>query len=219
MAKEKQKLSIKKVALIHSDHFLFLLYLSVMILVTFLQQEYVFLPQLTTLDIVSEESRLQILETFQRSRWISFLAIPVLLFMRLFLVSLCFYVGGFFFSGMGEKKFKDWWHISLIAQSVMVVYGVTLFVFNISVGSDITSRLTRYTSLLCLGGDNMDSWIRLPLSSINLFEVFYWVVMSLLIVRLCKTKIGKAFQFVMSTYGVGYFFYIAFLMFLQLYLS
>lgn len=219
MAKENRETSINKDSFILTNRILFLLYLCVMIVVTFLQQEYVFIPHLKTLDIVGEESRIQILEAFQHSRWISFLSIPVLLLLRLFLVTLCLYIGGFFFSEMGAKRFNDWWHIVIIAQSVMIGYGILLFALNLSMGPDMVKELTKYSSLLFLGRDDLESWIRLPLSSINLFEVLYWIVMSILVMKLCKTKIGKSFQFVMSTYGVGYLFYIAFLMFLQLYLS
>ncbi len=59
----------------------------------------------------------------------------------------------------------------------------------------------------------------MPLAAVNVFEVLYWIVMALLVGRLCRTKFGKSFKFVMSTYGVGYVFYIALLMFLMLYLT
>lgn len=68
-------------------------------------------------------------------------------------------------------------------------------------------------------GEKIEPWVRMPLAAINVFEVLYWVVMALLVGGLCGTRFGKSFKFVMSTYGVGYLFYIAFLMFLMLYLT
>lgn len=49
----------------------FLLYVSVMLIITFLQQEFVLLPELQNLDISGEEAKGQLLERYQKTRWIS----------------------------------------------------------------------------------------------------------------------------------------------------
>lgn len=198
---------------------LFLLYVSVMLVITFLQQEFVLLPELQNLDIIGEDSKAQLLERYQSTRWLSFLLVPVLLLLRLSLVTLCLFLGGFFFAEMIGKRFGDWWGVATVAQAVMLTYSVILCIVNLTAGANKTMELTTYTSLLFLGNDNMEQWVRLPLSAVNFFEILYWVVMSLLLEKLCGTKFGKSFKFVMSTYGVGYLFYIALLMFLMLYLT
>lgn len=198
---------------------LFLLYVSVMLIITFLQQEYVLLPMLQNLDVIGEETRVQMLEQYQRMRWVSFLLAPFLLLLRLSLVTLCLFIGSFFFAAMNGRKFKDWWDVVMVAQSVMLANNILLCVVNIGFGADEAMDLTMYSSLLLLGGESIEPWVRIPLSAVNVFEVLYWVVMALLVGRLCGTKLGKSFKFVMSTYGVGYLFYIALLMFLMLYLT
>ena len=198
---------------------LFLLYVSVMLVITFLQQEFVLLPELQNLDIIGEDAKVQLLERYQRMRWLSFLLVPLLLLLRLSLVTLCLFIGGFFFAEMSGKRFGDWWGVATVAQAVMLTYSVILCIVNLSAGANKAMELTKYTSLLFLGGENMEQWVRLPLSAVNIFEILYWTVMSLLVGKLCGTKFGKSFKFVMSTYGVGYLFYIALLMFLMLYLT
>ena len=79
--------------------------------------------------------------------------------------------------------------------------------------------ITTYTSLLFLAGDDIEPWVKMPLSAINVFEIVYWCVMSLCVGKLVGTSFGKSFKFVMSSYGIGYLFYIALLMFLLLYLA
>ena len=197
----------------------FLLYVSVMLIITFLQQEFVLLPELQNLDIVGEDTRAQMLERYHRMRWISFLLAPFLLLLRLSLVTLCLFIGSFFFAETNGKKFKDWWSVAMVAQAVMLTYSVILCAVNIGVGANKALELTKYTSLLFLGGDNIEPWIRMPLAAVNIFEVLYWIVMALLVGRLCGTRWSKSLKFVMSTYGVGYLFYIALLMFLMLYLT
>lgn len=197
----------------------FLLYVSVMLVITFLQQEYVLLPELQNLDIIGEDVKVQLLERYQSTRWLSFLLVPVLLLLRLSLVTLCLFIGGYFFVEMSGKRFVDWWGVATVAQAVILTYSVILCILNLSAESNKAMELTKYTSLLFLGGEKLESWVRLPLSAVNIFEVLYWIVMSLFVGKLSGTKFGKSFKFVMSTYGVGYLFYIALLMFLLLYLT
>lgn len=198
---------------------LFLVYVSVMLVITFLQQEFVLLPQLQSLDIVGEESRAYLLEQYQRTRWLSFLFVPVLLILRLSLVTLCLYIGGFFISVFEGKSFKDWWGVALSAQSVILLNSVLLCILNLRYGPTKAVEFSAYTSLQFLVRDNVDQWIKLPLSAINVFEIGYWIVLSLSAMRLCHISFGKSFQAVLSSYGVGYLFYISLMMFLLLYLS
>lgn len=55
----------------NKELFIFLLYVSVMLIITFLQQEFVLLPELQNLDIIGEEAKGQLLERYQKTRWIS----------------------------------------------------------------------------------------------------------------------------------------------------
>jgi hypothetical protein len=198
---------------------LILLYVSVMFVITFLQQEFVLLPEIQNLDIIGDEARISLLERYQHMRWLSFLLLPILLLFRLFLVTSCLFVGGFFFIEMSGWRFGEWWGVATIAQSVMLFYSVILCIISMSVEANTVMVFNESISLMFLVGKNVEPWVRLPLSAVNAFEILYWVLMSLLVGRLCGTKYGKSFLFVMSTYGVGYLFYVAFLMFLMMYLA
>ena len=202
-----------------SGTILFLLYVSMMLIITFLQQEFALLPELQNLDIVGEDAKAQLLERYQRMRWLSFFLVPVLLVLRLLLVSLCLFIGSFFFTEMSGKKFKDWWGVATIAQAVMLSYIVVLCIVNIAFGANMAMDVTSYTSLLFLGREDIEPWVRMPLAAMNVFEILYWIVMALCVGKLCGTKFWQSFKFVMSSYGVGYLFYIALLMFLMLYLT
>ncbi len=197
----------------------FLLYVSVMLIITFLQQEFVLLPELQNLDIVEEWAKAQLLERYQRMRWVAFVLVPTLLALRLSLVSLCLFTGSFFFAETNGKKYKDWWGVAVIAQAVMLAYSVILCIVNIAFGANMAMDVTTCTSLLFLGGEDIDPWVRMPLAAVNVFEILYWIVMALCVGKLCGTKFWHSFKFVMSSYGVGYLFYIALLMFLMLYLT
>lgn len=190
-----------------------------MLIITFLQQEFVLMPELQNLDIMGEESKARLLEKWQQWRWVSFAIAPLLLLLRLSFVSLCLFIGSFFFAEMSGKKFKDWWGIAMKAQAVMILYSMMLCAVNIALGADKALEVTKYTSLLFLGGDSVEQWIKIPLTAINAFEIVYWFVMARLVGVQTGNRLVKSFGFVMSSYGVGYLFYIVLMMFLVLYLS
>lgn len=197
----------------------FLLYVSVMLIITYLQQEFVLLPELQHLDIVEEASKAQLLERWQRMRWLSFVIAPLMLLLRLSLVSLCLFVGGFFFADMSGRKYRDWWGIALKAQAVLLSYSAALCIVNLTAGANQAMALSKYSSLLFLGGDSLAQWIKIPLAAVNVFEIAYWLVMAHLVAVQTENRFAASFKFVLSSYGVGYLFYIVFLMFLVLYLS
>lgn len=197
----------------------FLLYVSVVLIVTFLQQEFVLLPELQGLDIIEDGAKSELIDRYQKWRWLSFVISPLLLIIRLSLVSLCLFIGGFFYSETGGNKFKDWWVVALRAQAVLLVYSVILCYANILIGANQAMTVSKFTSLLFLGSDSMQEWVRMPLAAVNIFEIAYWIVMSVLVSKLVGTKFGRSFKFVMSSYGVGYLCYIVLLMFLMLYIG
>lgn len=196
-----------------------LIYISFMFIFTFLQQEFVLIPELQNLDIINEEAKSAALFEYQRTRWLYFVVVPVLLLLRLSLVSLCLFIGGLFFPEMSGRKYEDWWAIAMKAQSVMIIYSLILCVVNIIYGGNKVSDVSSYSSLLFIGGELLEDWIKIPLTAINIFEIIYWIVMSSLVSKLVKTPFGKSFKFVMSTYGVGYLCYIILLMFVVLYVG
>lgn len=126
----------------------FLLYVGVMLITTFLQQEFVLIPELQNFDLVGDEARAQMLEKWQKWRWLSFVAAPILLLLRLSLVSLCLFVGSFFSAEMAGRKFRDWWGVAMKAQAVMILYSVVLCVVNVTSGANEAQTLTNCTSLL-----------------------------------------------------------------------
>jgi len=198
---------------------LFLLYVSVILIITFLQQEFVFMPHLQSLDLIGDEAKEQVINEWQKWRWTSFLVAPTLLLIRLFLISLCLFVGSFFFTNMAIPNFKMWCRVSLIAQSVMILYSVVICTLYLLYGSNAPSNFISYSSLLIFSTENIEQWIKLPLSAINIFEIAYWLVLSKCVSVQTNNGFGKSFKFVMSSYGVGYLFYIVLLMFLMLYLN
>lgn len=190
-----------------------------MLIITFLQQEFVLLPEFQNLDVIGEEAKVHLIDSFRKTRWLSFAFPPIILAIRLSLVSICLFLGSFFFSEMNGVQYSKWWKVAISAQSVMLVYSCILCIINICTGENRAMEISSSISLLCLAREDTATWIKIPLSAFNIFEIAYWCVLSLCVGKLVGTNFSKSFKFVMSSYGVGYLFYIALLMFLMLYLA
>lgn len=197
----------------------FLVFLIIMFIITYLQQEFVLLPELHSLDIVGDDTKIELIRRFQQMRWLAFLLGPLLLLLRLVLVTLCLFIAGFFFNEMEGNTFGNWWGVALKAQIVMVAYSVFLCVANLVLAPDTVVKISTYSSLLFLCNGDTEAWVRLPLAAINFVEVLYWTALTFFVGKLCNTTFGKSFRFVLSSYGVGYLFYLSLLIFLLLYLT
>ena len=163
---------------------------------------------------MNEEDRMNFLNEYQKKRWSAYIVAPIMMLARLSLVSLCLFIGSFCFAQMSGFKYVDWWSVAIKAQSVMIFYNIISCVCSIH-----NIDISIYTSLMFLAGENVDYWLKIPLSALNVFEIAYWMVMSVLVCKKVGANFKKSFKFVLSSYGVGYLFYIALLMFLILYFT
>ena len=190
-----------------------------MLVITFLQQEFVLLPELQNIDIISQDIREDVLAKFQKVRWFTFIVPPLLLILRLSLISFCLYIGSYFFVHCSGRRFSEWLCITVKAQWVILLYSIILCCCNLITKDNQSANIASFCSLLFLANNNLEDWIKLPLTAVNFFEIAYWIVMSVLVSKLVGTNFGRSFKFVMSSYGVGYLCYIVFLMFLMLYIG
>ena len=140
--------------------------------------------------------------------------------LRMLLVSFCLFLGSFFNEQFQGLRFSYCWNIAVKADTVTVFYNVLACVCSIMLGAEVWTEYNRYVSLLFLvSPDITEQWLLVPIAALNIFEVCYWLfIAGLLSVKQVGVKFSVALRYTMSTYGVGYLFYIVFLMFLMLYL-
>lgn len=80
-----------------SKVYLFLFIIGVSLLLVYIQQEYVYIPHIDDVFLFNDVFKMQLLDQFNRYLWISFFMAPLIVFMRIILVSGCLFVGGFVF--------------------------------------------------------------------------------------------------------------------------
>jgi len=138
--------------------------------------------------------------------WLSYLFAPLLLLLRITLVSCCFYTA-FFFKNR-QSDFSSCFNIALKADTVFLFSGLFNIVFRLIVpATNLTELHANPLSLLYyINVEAIPSYLLYPLGLINLAEFFYWVLMVGLVRYRYKFSASDSFSFVLQSYGIGLLF-------------
>lgn len=101
---------------------LLIIFITLLIVFTWLQQEYVAIPQLTNMPVVDDAVKGRLIENFYKYRWVGFLTAPLILLLRITLTTLCLFIGGFFDEAMPKQNFRQWWNVVLVSMIFLAVY-------------------------------------------------------------------------------------------------
>lgn len=186
----------------------------------YLQQIYIVIPQISNMSVVDEVVRTKIIESYYKYRWLMFLVPIVILLFRVSLVAMCLFLGSFFIEREQQMKYADSWNIALKSDIILILFSIAICAVAVISGSDSATEFSRHSSFAFLVDPNItEQWLLVPIAALNVFEVGYWFFMAKLVAVQTGDGYWSSFKFVLSTYGVGYLFYIVFLMFLLLYLT
>lgn len=186
----------------------------------YLQQIYIVIPQISNMSVVDEVVKTKIIESYYKYRWLMFLVPIVILLFRVSLVAMCLFLGSFFIEREQQMKYADSWNIALKSDIILILFSIAICAVAVISGSDSATEFNRHSSFAFLVDPNItEQWLLVPIAALNVFEVCYWFFMAKLVAVQTGDGYWSSFKFVLSTYGVGYLFYIVFLMFLLLYLT
>ncbi|WP_462353947.1 hypothetical protein [Alistipes timonensis] len=196
------------------------LFIACLLIIIYLEQEYIAIPQISNMSVVDETVKTKILEGYYKFRWLMFLAPVVILLIRVSLVALCLFLGSLFNDQQKKIKYTEGWNIALKSDVVLILFSVAVCAAAVVAGSDAATEFSRHSSFAFLVDSNItDQWLLVPIAALNIFEICYWFFMAKLVAVQTGDSYWSSFKFVLSTYSVGYLFYIVFLMFLLLYLT
>ena len=137
-------------------------------------------------------------------KWIGYIVILIFIFVKLVLTTICLNIGTF----LMEYKvgFGQLWRIVVNSTAVFaigkVLYTVQLARMDIQHIEDV-EKADIFSLLGMIGYDQVPQWAVFALGSMNLLELFYWVLLSLGIMWGIKLRWGKSIGFVALTYGMG----------------
>ncbi|MDR6545838.1 hypothetical protein J2810_001886 [Chryseobacterium rhizosphaerae] len=171
------------------------------------------------IDFLTKEYPNEVVQNYMESQkkwwWVSYATIPLLIGIKILLVSFCLnFVKLFDLPGLEKIKFPDLLSFVLVAETVFIIAGFYKFVnfYWINTDYSLEDLQTYYPiSLINLREYISDEkWLAYPLQLVNLFELFYWGILAWGIWELSEQKISfpKSLSLTTITYGVGLLFWV-----------
>lgn len=155
--------------------------------------------------------------------WMSYAVIPLLIGIKILLVAFCLnFIKLLDLPKADQIKYGDFLFLALLAESVFIIGGFYKFIYFYWINTNYTLEdvQTYYPLSLINFKENIstEKWLAYPLQLINLFELFYWVLLAWGLREFLEGKISylKSFGLVVITYGVGLLFWTATVCFLIL---
>ncbi len=172
---------------------------------------------------LSEQLTIDQIETLFNTKaewaWVSYVVLPLLLFLKITVIAWILAIGGFFTDTSLDHK--AYFQIVLKAEFVFLLAIVFKIIWFKFIAPDSTFEQVQQFVPLSLqhiiDTGNVPQWGLYPLQLINIFELAYWLVLSVLISK--ATKMGNGLKIVAMGYGPALFIWVVFIMFLTLNLS
>ena len=163
---------------------------------------------------------------FQKKwQWLSYPFIPLLLLIKITLISSVLYIGTFFYS-KAKVTFKQLFNAVVKAEFVFLGVGVLKIIWFYFFQTNYTLEDLQYfyplSALNIVGYQGLESWFIYPLQVLNLFELAYWLLLAYFIGKLAFTEKDKGkpmdlgFKIVASSYGSALLLWVVVMMFFTL---
>lgn len=170
---------------------------------------------------LSYERMDEMLDTTKKWEWLSYVMLPIILFLKIFLTATSLFTGALILGV--ETSFKKLMHEAVQAEFVMVLPGVVKLLWFSFVRLDYSLQDLQYFSPLSVfslfNSAEVESWLIYPLQLLNLFEVAYWCVLAWLLRDVLNRDFAGSLGFVAGTYGMGLLLWIILVMFLTVSLT
>ena len=191
---------------------------------TFITNHYVFKEDIylrSYADQLSFQGIEALMDIKQRFWWTSYLVLPFIVLLKIGFSTICISIGAVLSNV--EFKFKSLLKAALVAE-VIFILGQIIYIVNISLHLDAVTLQTAsnyypLTALSFWGTQNVTSWLRYPLQTLNLFEVGYVLVLSWLISQKWKPDFVESLSVVFPSYATGLILWLALVVFLTLQVS
>ena len=169
---------------------------------------------------ISTDQLIKILELNQKWQWLGYVLLPVILLLKIAVISSVLYMGTFFF----EKKiaYKRLFTIVTKAEFIFVLVALVKllwFVFQDDYTLQDVQSFYPLSALSVVGYEELQPWFVYPFQTLNLFELAYWIILAWLIGREIQSTTDKALKIVASSYGSALLIWVVAVMFFTLNVS
>ncbi len=174
-------------------------------------------------DKLTEDQLKEILHLRDLWTWLSYLLFPLLLYIKIVIITIIIDLGLFFYNYNKEIKYKQLFNIVVKAEFIFLLPIIIKFVWFVFFQTDYTLDDIQKFAPLSLYSifphNDTNLWLSYPLQMVNAFELLYWIRLSSLISKVAEITKLKAFVIVAYSYGIGLFTFIILVMFFTLKIS
>lgn len=135
-------------------------------------------------------------------KWIGYLLIPVVLLVKIYMISFCIEIGAIFRGYNISMKIIV--HIVLLAEPAIVAGQIIRTALLYLSGYNSINEIQYFYPLSILNlfnYANLESWLIYPLQMINLFVVTYFFILAYGLSMILKKNFARMISFTVSTYG------------------
>jgi hypothetical protein len=151
-------------------------------------------------------------------QWIAYLALPIILLLKISILSIVLLAGSFFWNV--NISFKRLFQIALIAEFIFIIPSLIKLGWFLLIKKDyeLIDLQTFYpmslVNLVNIG--DVPIWLYYPLQTVNIFEVVYWCVLAYGLALVTMERWHKMVRLVASSYGVGLLVWLVFITFITI---
>ena len=171
-------------------------------------------------DQLTYERSLQLFHNLKRLSWIGYVYIPVSFLFKALLVSVVIYSGIILIKPGIKVLFRYVWGIVIASEIAFVLAAILKFLWFTFFAGNYDLRNISFFYPLSLSNlfnyNEVDMMWVVPLQSLNLFQVLYFLLLSYGISKQEGFNKSIADKAILVSYLPGFFIWIAFLMFLSL---
>ena len=203
---------------------LFIFYSVVGIAITIFLQHTLSIDQLIIegySDQLGEERIIELLGRQKNWQWLQYALIPLLLIVKFSLSAIPLFIGALY--NDYKLSFKHCMQMIAVGEIVFVASSVAKFAWIYFFQESVSLEYIQFFSPLSLVNffepSELDIWFVYPLQVVNLFELTFWLILTKLIALKINGSFWKAFEFTLSSYGLGLLLWLLFISFLTLNIS
>ena len=164
---------------------------------------------------LSGEQVTALLAYLKKWRWLSYLSIVVVLFLKTLIVGAILWLAVFMTDR--KLKFSTLWKVAILAQFVFALKSYVLL-FQAMFSSDFDlEKLQSFTPLSLASLFDLkalETYLAFLFQSLNIFEVAYWFILAYLLSREINRSYSRSLQVVMGSYGPAFLLWLCTVIFL-----
>lgn len=206
----------------HNNNLIIFIFLSILIiLLTTLSKNILNFEEILANSLsyqLTKEQIYDILNLRDEWKWIEYVTTPILLLIKISIISAVLDAGCFFFEK--EIKYKKLFNIVLKAEFVFLLViifkTIWFYFFKTNYVLEDIQNFFPFSLLNIIGYKDLETWFIYPFQVINLFEAVYWLVLAFLIGKEINDTTKKGLSIVASSYGIGLLIWVVGVMFFTL---